>query len=188
MQDRLARFRVGDPRVIGTLIILALSAAKASELPDLQKVIGKPLKTAIDQFPGGTTTYSTRPNRSLYELRGWRGLSVLLFDTTPVKGDSVTPEQALITSVTVQFGESQRISPGQAAEFLKQNLGLDVITGHERYDAKQNFLEYTQVGPQNRTVYFEAYQIPIHLKNGGVELRPDHVEPIKRRAAQILIR
>ena len=105
MQDRLARFRVSDPRVIGTLIVLALSPmAKAS---------------------------------GLYGL---------------------------------------------------QNLGVDVITGHERYDGKQNFLEYTQVGPENRTVYFGAYQIPIHLRNAGVELRPDQAEPIKKRVAQILIR
>lgn len=176
------------PFTILLSVLTGFLSARAADLLDLQKVIGKPLKTAIEQFPGGTTTYSTRPNRPLYELRGWRGLSFLLFDTTPVKGDSVTPEQALITSVTVQFGESQRISPAQAAEFLKQNLGIDVITGHEQYDAKQNFLEYTQVGPQNRTVYFEAYQIPIHFKTGGVELRPDHAEPIKKRVAQILIR
>lgn len=101
-------------------VLTGFLSAEAADLFDLQKVIGKPLKTAMEQFPAGTTTYSTRPNHPLYELRGWRGLSVLLFDTTPVKGDSVTPEQALITSVTVQFSESQRISPAQAAEFLKQ--------------------------------------------------------------------
>ena len=38
------------------------------------------------------------------------------------------------------------------------------------------------------TVYFEAFQIPIHLKHGGVELRPDHAEPIKERVAEIMIR
>lgn len=188
MQDRLAKFRVGDPRVISTLVVLALSSAKASELYDLQKAIGRPLKSAIEQFPGGTTVYSTRPNRPLYEVRGWRGLSDLLFDTTPAKGDSVRPEQALITSVTVEFSESQCVGPVQAADFLRQNLGVDVITGRERYDTKQNFLEYTQVGPENRTVYFEAYQFPIHLKDGGGELRPDHAEPIKKRVARILIR
>jgi hypothetical protein len=34
----------------------------------------------------------------------------------------------------------------------------------------------------------EPLQIPIHLKQGGVELRPGHAEPIKERVADIMIR
>jgi hypothetical protein len=48
----------------------------------------------------------------------------------------------------------------------KQNLGIDITAGRERSDGKQNSLEYAGVGA--RTVYFEAYQIPIHFKHGGV--------------------
>jgi hypothetical protein len=51
-------------------------------------------------------------------------------------------EQFLVTSVRLQFSDAQRVSPAQAAEFLKQNLGIDLTSGHERYDAKQNVLEY----------------------------------------------
>ena len=104
------------------------------------------------------------------------------------KDGSTTQERFLVTSVLLGFSDSQRITPAQAVEFLKQNLGVDVATGRERYDAKENSLEYTGVGTRNWTVYFEAFQIPIHFKHGGVELRPDHAEPVEERVADIVIR
>jgi hypothetical protein len=97
-------------------------------------------------------------------------------------------EQFSVTSVRLEFSDSERVTPAQAADLLKQNLGVDVTSGRERYDAKQNSLEYTGVGMRNWTVYFEAFQIPIHLKHGEVELRPDHAEPIKERVADVMIR
>jgi len=48
-------------RLGGTLLIA--SAANAAEPYRLGDVIGKPLKAAIEEFPGGAVTYSTRPNR-----------------------------------------------------------------------------------------------------------------------------
>ena len=66
-------------------------------------------------------------------------------------------------------------------------MAFSYTTGRERYDAKQNSLEYKGVGSRNWTVYFEAYQIPIHLKHGGIKLRPDHAEPIKEQVAEIMI-
>ena len=81
-------------RLGGTLLIA--SAANAAEPYRLGDVIGKPLKAAIQEFPGGAVTYSTRPNRRLYELHGWRGLSFLLFDTGPAKDGSTIHEQFLV--------------------------------------------------------------------------------------------
>ena len=169
-------------------VVLTASAANAAGLYGLEDVVDKPLMAAIEEFPGGTTVYSTRPNCPLYQLHGWRGLSFLLFDTGPAKEGSTIQEQFLVTSVHLEFSDSERVTPAGAAQFLKQNLGVDVTTCWERYDAKQNFLEYTGVGMRNWTVYFEAFQIPIHLKHGGVELRPDHAEPIKERVADVMIR
>jgi hypothetical protein len=173
-------------RLVG--LVLTASAANAADLYKLEDVIDKPLKAAIEEFPGGAITYSTRPNRPLYEVRGWRGLSFLLFETGPAGDGSMIQEQFRVTSARLEFSDSVRVTPAQAAEFLKQNLGVDVTTGRERYDANQNILEYTGVGMRNWAVYFEAFQIPIHLKHGGVELRPDHAEPIKKRVADIMIR
>jgi hypothetical protein len=97
-------------------------------------------------------------------LHGWRGLSFLLFEIRPAKDDSTIQEQFLVTSVRLEFSDSERVTPAQAAEFLKQNLRVDVTTARERYDAKENFLEYTGVATRSWTVYFEAFQIPVHLK------------------------
>lgn len=181
-------------RFFDTLVLIYLclavptATAGADELYNLQKVIGQPLTAAIEQFTGGTTAYSSRPSRPLYELRGWRGLSRLLFDTTPTKAAAAAPLEFLVTSVRLEFSDAQRVSPAQAQEFLKRNLGIDVATGEKRYDPKQNLLEYFGVGANQWKVGFEAYQIPIHFKNGGIELRPDHAEPISERVAQILMR
>jgi hypothetical protein len=166
-------------------VLLPLSIANAAEPNHLEAIVGRPLKAAIEEFPGGAIIYSTRPNRPLYELHGFRGLSFLQFDTEPAKDGSIVPERCLVTVVRLEFSDSERVTPARAVEFLKQNLGVDVTAGRERYDAKQNSLEYTGVG--TRTVYFEPYQIPIHLKHGGVEFRPDHAEPIKERVAEIMI-
>ena len=186
----MSRIAISDLFCLGrfSAVLLTAGVANAAEPYRLEEVINKSLKAAIEEFPGGAITYSTRPNRPLYELHGWRGLSFLQFDTEPTRGGSTTEQEFLVTSVRLEFSDSQRVTPAQAAEFLKQNLGLDVSTGRERYDAKQNFLEYTGVGTRDWTVYFEAYQIPIHLRHGGVELRPDHAEPIKNRVAEIMIR
>jgi hypothetical protein len=164
------------------------SGANAAELYKLEDVIGKPLKAAIEEFPGGSTAYSARPNRALYELHGWRGLALLQFDTEPAKDGSTIQERFLVTIVRLEFSDSGRVTPARAAEFLKQNLGVDVTSGREQYDGKQNTLEYTDIGTRNWTVYFEAYQIPIHLRHGGFELRLDHAEPIRERVAGIMIR
>jgi hypothetical protein len=82
-------------RLVG--LVLTASAANAADLYKLDDVIDKPLKAAIEKFPGGAITYSTRPNRPLWELHGWRGLSVLLFDTEQTKDGSTIQEQFRVT-------------------------------------------------------------------------------------------
>ena len=72
-------------------VLLIAGAANAAEL--YEGAIGKPLKAAIEEFPGGSMTYSARPNRPLYELHGWRGLSFLQFDTVVGKDGSTIHEQ-----------------------------------------------------------------------------------------------
>ena len=170
------------------ILVLVTAPIGAAELYDLQKVMGRPVEAVIKQFPGGNIVYSTRPNRPLYELRGWRGLEQLLFDTVAPNQTSSTQNQFVVVSIQLHFGESRRVDAAQAAEFLKGNLGIDVANGNERYDPKQNTLEFVGVGAGQWTIYFEAYQIPIHFKHGGVEFRPDHAEPVKERVAEILIR